>query len=77
VSGYSYSAILDSGRRVEGVLRGRSRHEALTQLRGKSYHPLTLEPLREGGTLLGGLVRRLRDHVSTSQQAVVTIPHYS
>ena len=38
----------------------------------KGYHPLTLEPLREGGTLLGGLTRRLRDRVTASQLAVVT-----
>ena len=72
MSSFSYSAILDSGRKVEGILRGRSRHEALTQLCSKGYHPLALEPLEESRTLLGNLMRRLRDRVSTSQLAVMT-----
>jgi len=72
VSRFGYSAILDSGRRITGTLRCGSRYEALTQLCSKGYHPLELEPLREGGMLHGGLTRRLRDRVSMSQLAVVT-----
>ena len=72
MSGFSYLAILDSGRRVEGILRVGNRHEALTQLCGKGYHPLALEPLEESQTLIGSLMRRLRDRVTTSQLAVFT-----
>jgi general secretion pathway protein F len=69
MSGYSYTAIQETGKRVTGTLRCRSRREAIMKLRELGYHPLRLDETASNAA------PKLRDRfrrISTYDLAVFT-----
>lgn len=41
---FTYTAVLESGRRVKGTVKSATRREALAQLVGRGFHPLAIDP---------------------------------
>ncbi len=71
MSRFNYTAILDTGERVTGVLKSQDRHQALKQLIGQGYHPVALEPVEMNG-LNAKHIRNLFQRVTTSDLAILT-----
>lgn len=69
---FQYSAILSSGQRVAGTLRGRDRREALERLLARGYHPLTLEIVENTVRGLKDLRRWFLERISLTHLAVFT-----
>lgn len=63
MSRYSYTAILETGQRVNGTLRARDRHDALGQLLHRGCHPLLVQTDSDdhtrGRRLIGDIFHRI------------------
>jgi len=69
---FRYTAVLDSGQRVQGTLKGQGRAEAVRQLLGRGCHPVEIEPA-DGASL--GALRITRDRfrrVGSGELAIFT-----
>ncbi|MCY2927554.1 MAG: type II secretion system F family protein [Planctomycetota bacterium] len=69
---FRYSAILESGQEVSGVVKSAGRGDALTQLLSRGYHPRWLEPMAETDTDAGGAVGGWFGRVKTIELGVFT-----
>lgn len=72
MSRFSYSAVMESGRRVSGTIRSPDRRAAVRQLVGRGCHPLTVEPVDQGAWTMRRLWRRAFGRVTTTELAVFT-----
>jgi len=69
---FSYSAVLESGRRVKGTIHSRTRRDAIEQLLNRGCHPLSVDSASDGRIGFQALSRRISERVSVSSLAVFT-----
>ena len=72
MSRFAYTAVLESGKRVAGSLRGEDRADALKQLLARGYHPLEVMQAAERSSGVDGIRRRLFQRVKTGDLSVFT-----
>lgn len=72
MSRFAYAAVLETGRRVEGVVRSRSPEEATRRLLEMGYHPVRVEEVDGDGESSRRPWRRVLRRVSTTDLAVFT-----